>query len=120
MANRNQTGIRRLLLAFGYSMRGLESTLRHEAAFRQELVLFALLAPTALVFGQTAVERAILIASLFLVLIVEVLNSGIEAVVDRVGEENHPLAGRAKDMGSAAVFLALVNVLVIWAVVFWP
>lgn len=120
MANRNQNGIRRLVNAFGYSIRGIQATVRHEAAFRQELVFFTLLVPAALLFGQTTLERAILIGSLFLVLIVEVLNSGIEAVVDRVGEENHPLSARAKDMGSAAVFLALVNVVAIWAIIFWP
>ena len=104
----------RIVYAAGYSWQGLHAAWKNEAAFRQELILFIILAPLGYWLGETGVERAILIGSLFLVLIVEVLNSAIEAVVDRVGEEQHELSGRAKDMGSAAVLLALLAVVVIW------
>ena len=114
MTKRSPTGIKRIFMAFGWSMSGLRWTFVKEAAFRQELLLCAILAPFGLYFGETGVEKALLLGSLLLVLIVELLNSAIEAVVDRVGEEKHELAGQAKDMGSAAVFLSLVNVGVVW------
>ncbi len=100
-----------------YSMSGLRSAIHEEAAFRQELMLFIVLAPLALWLGRNGVERALLFGSLVLVLIVELLNSAIEAVVDRIGKEHHKLSGRAKDMGSAAVYLSLLLVVVIWALV---
>ncbi len=114
------TGIIRIIRAFGYSMRGLVATLRHESAFRQEMVLFLLMAPLAVWLGHDGIERAVLIGSLFVVLITELLNSAVESVVDRVGSERHELSGRAKDMGSAAVLLSLLNVIVIWALVLVP
>ncbi|HSN73414.1 MAG TPA: diacylglycerol kinase, partial [Steroidobacteraceae bacterium] len=104
------TGLKRLLLATGHSWRGLVGAFREEAAFRQELALTVVLLPLGIWLGRTGVERALLIGSLLLVLIVELLNSGIEAVVDRVGLERHELSGLAKDMGSAAVLVSLLNV----------
>ena len=117
MGKPGNTGLKRIIRAGGYSWKGLKSTFKHEAAFRQELVLFFVLAPLGYWLGENGIERALLIGSLFLVLIVELLNSAIEAVVDRFGGELHKLSGRAKDMGSAAVFIALVNVVVLWALV---
>ena len=108
------TGLKRLLLATGHSWRGLVGAFREEAAFRQELALTVVLLPLGIWLGRTGVERALLIGSLLLVLIVELLNSGIEAVVDRVGLERHELSGLAKDMGSAAVLVSLLNVAAIW------
>ncbi len=111
------TGLTRIINAARYSMRGLRAALVHEAAFRQELALFVVLAPAGFWLGQNGVERSLLIGSLMLVLIVELLNSAVEAVVDRVGAEKHELSGRAKDIGSAAVFIALVNVAVVWGLI---
>ena len=110
-------GIARLLDATEYSLKGMMAALKFEAAFRQEITLGILLLPFGIWLGQTAVEHALLIGSLLLVLIVEILNSAIEAVVDRIGDEFHELAGRAKDMGSAAVMLALLNVFVVWGLI---
>lgn len=107
----------RLARAFGHSFRGLRAAFIHEAAFRQEIILSAVLIPAALWLGENGMERTLLTGSILLVLIVELLNSGIEAVVDRFGGERHELSGRAKDIGSAAVLLALVNVLVIWVLI---
>lgn len=116
MASEN-TGLRRVLLAARYSWQGLTTCYRKEAAFRQELWLVLLLAPLALWLGKDGVERALLIGSLMLVLVVELLNTGIENVVDRVGSEPHKLSGRAKDMGSAAVFVSLVTTALVWVLV---
>jgi diacylglycerol kinase (ATP) len=96
-------------------MKGLRAAFKHESAFRQETALLILLLPIAFLLGQNIVDYSILFGSLMLVIIVELLNSALEAVVDRVGDEHHELAGRAKDIGSAAVFVALVNVGVIWS-----
>ena len=90
---------------------------RHEEAFRQELLLSIILIPLALLLGETGVEKALLVGSVMLLLLVEILNSALEAVVDRFGEELHELSGRAKDMGSAAVLLAIVNLVVTWGLV---
>jgi diacylglycerol kinase (ATP) len=117
MANQTNKGLRRVFNAFGYSMKGLRATFKNEEAFRQELLLCLVLAPVAVWLGKTGLERAVMIATLFLVLIVELLNSGLEALTDRVGYEHHKLSGRAKDMGSAAVLLSIVNVIVVWALV---
>jgi diacylglycerol kinase (ATP) len=114
---KGKTGIARIVNAAGYSWAGLTAAFRHEDAFRQEVVLFIVLAPLALYLGDTGIERALLIGSLLLVLIVELLNSSVEAAVDRVSLERHPLIKRAKDMGSAAVMIALVNVAMVWALV---
>lgn len=111
------TGLKRIIDATVYSWQGLRAAIKHESAFRQELFLCLILAPIGIWLGQTAVETSLLIGSLLLVLIVEILNSAIEAVVDRSGDEYHELAGRAKDMGSAAVMLALINVFVIWGLI---
>ncbi len=114
MGKKSGAGFTRLRNAFGWSMAGLAATLKHEKAFQQELILCLILAPIGLWLGETGVEKALLLGSLMLVLIVEILNSAIEAVVDRFGGEHHTLSGRAKDMGSAAVFLALANVTICW------
>lgn len=114
------TGITRLIKAFGYSIAGFRACFKHEAAFRQELAASLLIVPAALWLGGTGVERAILLGSWMLVPIVELLNSAIEAVVDRIGPEHHKLSGQAKDTGSAAVLLAIMLAVVIWALVLWP
>lgn len=106
--------------ALGWSINGLSAAVRHEPAFRLELYLFAILAPSAVWLGQSGVERAVLLGSLLLVLIVEIINSAIEAVVDKASPERHVLAGRAKDMGSAAVLLALINVIACWILILGP
>ena len=113
-------GWRRVVNATRFSWAGLKFAWRHESAFRQELTLALLMAPVALWLGSSAIERALLLGCLLLVIIVELLNSSIEAVVDRVGTEHHPLSGVAKDLGSAAVFVALINVIVIWSLILWP
>jgi diacylglycerol kinase (ATP) len=113
-------GIRRLRLATGNSFRGIRHCYRSEAAFRQELWLAAALVPAALWFGSDGVERAVLIGSVLLVLIVELLNTGIEVVVDRIGTENHHLSGFAKDLGSSAVFFSLVTFITTWTLVLLP
>ena len=119
MAKPGNTGIRRILRATKFSAQGLRSAWQHEAAFRQELVLVILMTPLGLWLGRSIVEKALLIAVLLLVLIVELFNSAIEAAIDRHGDEHHELSGRAKDMGSAAVFVVLVIVLVVWGAVAW-
>lgn len=107
-------GLKRIAGAMKYSTQGLTHMIRHEAAFRQELIACCVLVPLALWLPLGAVEKLLLLGAVALVLITEIINSAIEAVVDRVSLERHPLAGRAKDMGSAAVFLA-----VIWGAVVW-
>ncbi len=120
MAKPGKTGLRRVIDATGYSIKGIAAAWRYESAFRQELFLCVVMLPFALWLGEGGVEKALLIGSLLLVLIVELLNSAIEAVVDRFGDEWHTLAERAKDMGSAAVFFALADVVVVWGLVLWP
>ena len=120
MAKPGKTGFSRLVDATKYSWLGYKAGFKNEAAFREELFLGAILLPTAIIFAESGVELALLLGSLFLVLIVELLNSGIEAVVDRISDEHHELSGRAKDLGAAAVMTALINVIVIWAVIFVP
>ncbi len=112
--HKGKTGFRRVLNAFYYSADGLRAALHHEDAFRQETALAALLMPAALFMPVSGTGKALMIASVLLVLIVELLNSAVEATVDRVSLENHALAKRAKDMGSAAVMLAMFNVLIVW------
>ena len=111
---KGQTGLRRLINAFGYSIAGTLAAFKHEDAFRQEVILSAILIPLALYLGQTGIEQALMIASIILVIIVELLNSSLEATVDRISVKRHKLAKRAKDIGSAAVFFSLVNATVIW------
>ena len=118
LMNRNRPrGFARLIRACGASRKGLIGALREEAAFRQELACAAIAVPMGLWLGHNGVERALLVAPVFLVLIVELLNSAIEAAVDRIGPERHELAGLAKDIGSAAVFLSLVLCAVLWVLV---
>jgi diacylglycerol kinase (ATP) len=111
------TGLKRLLKATGYSRDGLVAAFRYETAFRQEIALGFILIPLALWLGNTALERAVLIMVWLLILIAELVNSAIESIVDRIGDEHHELAGRAKDIGSAVVFVALVNATVVWLLV---
>ncbi len=117
MAKPDNTGIRRILRATKFSAQGIAQAWQHEAAFRQELVLVLLLAPVAVWLGQTALERAVLIGCCLIVLIVELINSAIEAAIDRHGDERHELSGRAKDMGSAAVLVSLLLVAVVWGLI---
>lgn len=116
MKKHQAQGITRLLNAFRWSMAGIKKAFRDEAAFRQEVFLFILLAPLGYLFGETPAEKCILIGSLLLVMIIELLNTAIENIVDKVSPEMHPLAGRAKDMGSAAVFLTLLLVFLVWMI----
>jgi diacylglycerol kinase (ATP) len=113
------TGFRRVMLAGGASWRGLVGTFRNEAAFRQELALALIVIPLGLWLGRTAVERALLVAPMLNVLIVELVNTSIETVVDRIGLERNPLAGLAKDIGSAAVFMSFVLLGALWLIVLW-
>ena len=115
--HKGKTGLRRLINATGYSISGLAAAARHEDAFRQELLLAAVLVPLGLWLGQTGVERALLVGSVLLVLVVELLNSAIEATVDRISFENHHLAKRAKDIGSAAVMPAPICAALTWLLV---
>ncbi|HEY4582138.1 MAG TPA: diacylglycerol kinase [Lysobacter sp.] len=110
----------RIVKAAKWSVQGLCAAWRHESSFRLEVWLFVVLAPLAWWLGQTGVERALLIGSMLAVLAVELLNSAIEAVIERYGAEFHELAGRAKDMGSAAVFIMMLNVLLTWGAILLP
>lgn len=114
---KGKTGLRRLINACGYSINGLRAAFRLEDAFRQEIALAALMIPAAALLPVAATGRALLLASVMLVLIVELLNSAIEAAVDRISLDNHELARVAKDIGSAAVMLSLVCMATVWAVV---
>ncbi|QUM90240.1 diacylglycerol kinase [Moritella sp. 36] len=108
------TGLTRIIKATGYSFQGLRDAFKYESAIRQELLLLIILTPVALLLNVSNVEKILLIAPLVLVFIVELLNSAIEAVVDRIGSEHHILSGRAKDIGSAAVFVSLCLTAFIW------
>ena len=114
---KGKTGLARIINAAGYSWAGLTAAFRHEDAFRQEVSLALLLIPLALYLGDTGIERALLICAALGVLIVELLNSALESAVDRISLEHHLLIKRAKDMGSAAVMIALVSVVAVWALV---
>ena len=120
MANHNVRGLRRILNAFGFSMAGFRDCFRHEEAFRQEVFVLLLLVPAGLWLGNGPVERALLVGSLLVVPIVELLNSAVEANVDRVGLERHELSRRAKDIASAAVFLSIVLAALVWVLVLAP
>ena len=120
MANHNARGWRRVVRAFGYSMQGFKVCFELEEAFRQEVFLLIPLIPLGIWLGETPVERAMLVGSLLIVPIVELLNSAIEANVDRVGLERHELSGRAKDIASAAVFSSIAFCLVVWALILLP
>jgi len=114
-----RTGFSRVMHAFIYSMQGFRAAIKNEAAFREELILAVILTPVAFWLTTNTLYLMAMLGSLLLVLIVEILNSAIEAVVDRIGAEKHELSGRAKDMGSAAVFLALMNVVLMWGLVLY-
>jgi len=119
MAKTGNTGFTRIFRAAGYSWLGFKAAYANEAAFRQELTLTIVLTPVALYFGPTYADKAILIASLIFLLLVEMLNSAMEAVVDRIGDELHTLSGRAKDMASTAVAFALAITALIWFAVLY-
>jgi diacylglycerol kinase (ATP) len=119
MGKPGNNGFRRILHAARYSAQGLKHAWKHEAAFRQEVGITLFLVPFALWLGTTPVERWLLIASCLFVLIVELLNSAVEATIDRFGGERHELSGRAKDMGSAAVFISLAMVVITWTTIGW-
>ncbi|NNS08302.1 diacylglycerol kinase [Erwinia sp. JH02] len=119
MAN-NVTGLTRIIKAAGYSWKGIRSAWQHEAAFRQEAVAVIIAIIIACWLDVDAITRVLLIGSVMLVIIVEILNSAIEAVVDRIGSEIHPLAGRAKDMGSAAVLLTILLAIFVWIMLLVP
>lgn len=116
---KGKTGLQRVWNALHYSLDGLKAAYRHESAFRQETWLAVLLIPLALCLPVSAIGKALMVGSVLLVLIVELLNSAVEAVVDRVSLEKHHLAKRAKDAGSAAVLIALFNVALVWGLVWW-
>jgi diacylglycerol kinase (ATP) len=111
------TGLTRIIRAFGYSFQGFRHAWREEAAFRQEAILSAVLIPMGVYLGRSGVERALLVCPVLLILVVEILNSAVEAVVDRSGTERHPLAGMAKDMGSAAVMLSFILLGTVWLLI---
>ena len=121
MAKSGHTGFTRVVKATQYSWQGIRAAYRHEEAFRQEVWLCLVLIPLGLYLGETRVEKTLLVASVILLPLVEILNSAIEAVVDRFGAEHHELSGRAKDMGSAAVMLAIILLASVWGIIlFFP
>jgi len=113
-------GLLRAWRALGYSLKGLRSCYKHESAFRQETTISLVVIPLGLWLGEGGVEKALLVSSWVLVLIVELLNSAVEAAVDRFGPEHHKLSGRAKDVASAAVFLSISMGLLVWGLILWP
>lgn len=118
--HKGQRGLRRLLNALLYSLSGLAIAFRHESAFRQEIALAAVLIPIACLLPVTPLERLMLVLVVLQVLIVELLNSSVEAAIDRIGFDTHRLSKRAKDLGSAAVLLALIVFTVVWLVLAGP
>jgi diacylglycerol kinase (ATP) len=119
MAKPGNTGIRRVINATFFSLAGLKTAWRSEAAFRQECVLVIVLIPVGFWLGRTAVERSLLIGACLLVLIVELLNTAVEFAIDRIGTDHHELSGHAKDVGSAAVFVSLALTLLVWVLIGW-
>ena len=117
---KGKTGLIRLVHAFFNSMSGLEDAFRHESAFRQEILLAIVLIPVACIVPVTPAERAILIGSVLLVMIVELLNTSVEVAIDRISFDHHTLSKRAKDIGSAAVFVALLLLALVWALILGP
>lgn len=117
---KKKTGIPRLINATGYSLAGLKAAFKSEAAFRQEAAAAVILVPLGIFWGASGTERAMLVFSVLLVLVVELLNSGLEAVVDRVGTDFHPLSKKAKDMGSAAVFVSIAMAVLVWLLILTP
>lgn len=120
MANQNAKGFKRVYNAFFYSMAGFKACFEHEEAFRQEVFVLIPLVPVGLWLGDGGVEKALLVGSMLIVPIVELLNSAIEANVDRVGMERHELSGRAKDIASAAVFLSIILAVMVWVLILVP
>ena len=119
MPSTEPRGPRQIYKAFMWSMKGLRASWKFEASFRLEVYLFVVFFPLGLLFGHGGLEKAVLCGSLIMVLSAEVLNSAIEAIVDKASPEFHELAGRAKDMGSAAVFLLMLNFMLCWGLIFW-
>jgi len=119
MAKPGNTGMRRVINATFFSLAGLKTAWRSEAAFRQECVLVIVLIPVGFWLGRTAVERSLLIGACLLVLIVELLNTAVEFAIDRIGSDHHELSGNAKDVGSAAVFVSLALTLLVWVLIGW-
>ena len=117
MSSQGTIGLERLFKAFGFSMQGLTAAFKNETAFRQEIYLSIILIPLGFYLGETGVEVALLVSVILLLLITELINSGMEAVVDRFGGDHHELSGRAKDVASAAVLIALLNVVLVWVCV---
>lgn len=120
MASTVPRGPREIIKAMRYSAQGLAAAVRYESSFRMELYLFTVLAPLSLWLGSSPIERVLMLGSLLLILIVELLNGAVEAIVDKTTPEYHELAGRSKDMGSAAVFLCMVNAAATWALILVP
>jgi len=117
VANSEAQGLKRLVNATRYSLAGLKAAWKNEEAFRMEIVAAALMVPSAFWIGTTAAQRGLLVGTCFIVLITELLNSAIEAIVDRIGVEHHELSGRAKDIGSAAVMLSLIMTVIVWGLI---
>ncbi|MAS00169.1 MAG: diacylglycerol kinase [Nitrosomonadales bacterium] len=114
---KGKTGLKRLINAFAYSLEGFKASYKNEAAFRQEFFLSIILIPAGFLIGETGIQKALLISSIIIITLVELLNTAIETTVDRISFENHHLAKRAKDIGSAAVFLAIANAFITWILI---
>ncbi len=119
LAENKKRGIQRIINAFKYTFAGLKSAWIHEEAFRQEIVILIFVIPLGMWIGASSTQRAILIGFYLIIPLTELLNSSIEATVDRIGEEHHALSGRAKDLGSAAVFLSICTAVIIWGLIAW-
>ena len=117
MGNQNESLIGHIINAFRYTFAGLKSAWKNELAFRGEVVVVTIMLPLGIWLGRSAVERALLIASILLILLTELLNSALEAVVDRIGPQRHELSKRAKDMGSAAAFISMVTAALVWIII---
>ncbi len=111
------TGLTHVFKATGYSLQGLKAAYKYESGFRHEIILAIILIPLAFILGKTNVEIALMVGAVLMVFVIELLNSGLEAIVDRVGKEYHELSGRAKDLGSAAVFMAMVTCVIVWGII---
>ncbi len=119
MGDGSNRGFKRLINAFFYSMAGLKAAWKNEAAFRQEVIVGIIFVPAGFFIGETGTQKAILVISYLIIPLVELLNSAIEAIVDRIGTERHELSGRAKDIGSAAVFISICIAVIAWLLIVW-
>ena len=119
MGDGTNKGFKRLINAFYYSLAGFKAAWKNEEAFRQEIMAGIIVIPAGIFLGETGTQRAILILSYLIILLVELLNSAVETIVDRMGMERHELSGRAKDLGSAAVFLSICTAVIVWAFIAW-